>query len=418
MKSVKEYLKKNLVFCIFIVLGILCIIAGKQSAAYIVGELVQRFSRNAISILSLIIPVLCGMGMNFGIVLGAMAGELGIILSLHWGIGGLGGILLAMLMGTLFSILFGWLTGRLYNKTKGQETLTGMILGYFAFGLFNLILINMVGSVIPFKDEVLMLTSGVGIRDTISMGILNGALDDVCKVPLLKVIWFAICVLPLVGALLYYLKRRSGLSVKKSLLGVLVFPILTVLLFVLTRLTGVKQINAVLKFTKVPVLTWILIFLVAVIIAYVTNTRWGQKVRVIGHNRKVATASGINVDRIRIQAVILSTVLASWGQIVTLQNLGTMNTYTAHEMVGTYAVAALLVGGATLNRATIGQAFTGCILFHLLFFMAPIAARNLFNDTMIGEYFRMFLSYGVIVLSLVLYAWKKNPAKKKGAELK
>lgn len=140
----------------------------------------------------------------------------------------------------------------------------------------------------------------------------------------------------------------------------------------------------------------------------------GQKVRTIGQNRKVATASGINVDRVRIQAVIFSTILASWGQIIALQNMGTFSTYTAHEMVGTYAVAALLVGGATLNKATIKQAMIGCLLFHLLFFMAPIAARNLFNDTMVGEYFRMFLSYGIIVLSLVLYAWQ--PRKVKGGK--
>ena len=160
--------------------------------------------------------------------------------------------------------------------------------------------------------------------------------------------------------------------------------------------------------------TWLLILLVAIVTAYASNTRWGQKVRTIGQNRKVATASGINVDKVRIQAVIFSTILASWGQIVSLQNLGTFSTYTAHEMVGTYAVAALLVGGATLNKATIGQGIIGCLLFHLLFFMAPIAARNLFNDTMVGEYFRMFLSYGIIVLSLVLYAWQPKKKKNKG----
>ena len=178
MKQLKAFLKKNIVFSIFIVLGVLCIIFGEQSPAYIVGELVNRFSRNAISILSLIIPCLCGMGMNFGIVLGAMAGELGVILVVHWQMGGVSGLLLSMLLGSLFATIFGYLTGKLYNKTKGQETLTGMILGFFAFGLFNLVLINLFGSVIPFKDEVLMLTSGVGIRDTISLANLSSGFDD------------------------------------------------------------------------------------------------------------------------------------------------------------------------------------------------------------------------------------------------
>ena len=155
MKKILSTLKENIVFCIFIVLVAVCIILGKQSPAYVVGELINRFSRNSISILSLIVPVLCGMGMNFGIVVGAMAGELGLILVLHWHIGGVPGILLSMAIGSLFAIFFGWLTGKVYNKTKGQETLTGWVLGYFAFGLFNLILINLFGKVIPFKDEVL-----------------------------------------------------------------------------------------------------------------------------------------------------------------------------------------------------------------------------------------------------------------------
>ena len=84
MKKILSTLKETIVFCIFIVLVAACIILGKQSPAYVVGELISRFSRNSISILSLIVPVLCGMGMNFGIVVGAMAGELGLILVLHW----------------------------------------------------------------------------------------------------------------------------------------------------------------------------------------------------------------------------------------------------------------------------------------------------------------------------------------------
>lgn len=416
MKQLKAFLKKNIVFSIFIVLGVLCIIFGEQSPAYIVGELVSRFSRNAISILSLIIPCLCGMGMNFGIVLGAMAGELGLILTIHWKMSGAGGLLLAMLLGSLFATIFGFLTGKLYNKTKGQETLTGMILGFFAFGLFNLVLINLFGSVIPFKDEVLMLTSGVGIRDTISLANLSSGFDDVIKLPLLTVVKFACGLFFVLAVGLAIFRRKNGKAWKDVVKGSVGYVILGVICVVIMNLTGVKQINAALKFTRVPVLTWLLILLVAVITAYVSNTRWGQKVRTIGQNRKVATASGINVDKVRIQAVIFSTILASWGQIISLQNLGTFSTYTAHEMVGTYAVAALLVGGATLNKATIGQGIIGCLLFHLLFFMAPIAARNLFNDTMVGEYFRMFLSYGIIVLSLALYAWQPKKKRIKGGK--
>lgn len=416
MKLIKEFLKKNIVFSIFIVLGVLCIILGEQEPAYIASELVNRFSRNVISILSLIIPCLCGIGMNFGIVLGAMAGEIGLILALHWQMSGVAGLLVAMLLGSLFSIVFGYLTGKLYNKTKGQETLTGMILGFFAFGLFNLMLINLVGSVIPFEDEVLMLTSGVGIRDTISLAEMTSAFDDAMKLPLLNIMQIGCGVSFLTAMILAGYRRKNGKAWKDVIKGSIGYVVLGTACAVLLSLTGVKQINAALKYTRVPVLTWALILLVAIITAYVSNSRWGQKVRTIGQNRRIATASGINVDKVRIQAVIFSTILASWGQIIALQNIGTFSTYTAHEMVGTYAVAALLVGGATLNKATISQGIIGCLLFHLLFFMAPSAANNLFNDTTVGEYFRMFLSYGVIVLSLALYAWQPKKKKKRGGK--
>ena len=131
----------------------------------------------------------------------------------------------------------------------------------------------------------------------------------------------------------------------------------------------------------------------------------------------VASASGIKVARTRIIATIISTVIASWGQIIYLQNMGLVNTYTSHEQVGTYAVAALLVGGASIKKATIGQVFLGALLFHILFFTMPLAGLHLFSDAQIGEYFRVFISYGVIAVSLALYAWNQTTDKKKSLRI-
>ena len=103
---------------------------------------------------------------------------------------------------------------------------------------------------------------------------------------------------------------------------------------------------------------------------------------------------------------MVSTVFAGWGQILFIQNLGTLQTYSAHEMVGLYAGAAILVGGASINRATNAQAIIGCLLFHTLFVVAQDAGTVLFGDPVVGEYFRVFLCYGVIAIALVMYAWK------------
>jgi simple sugar transport system permease protein len=130
----------------------------------------------------------------------------------------------------------------------------------------------------------------------------------------------------------------------------------------------------------------------------------------LGQDIRIADVAGINVDRTRIIAMIISTVLAAWGQIIFLQNIGTIQTYTAHEQAGMFAAAALVIGGATVTKATIGQAIVGTILFHTLFTVSPSAGKNLFGDAQIGEYFRSFIAYGVIAMSLFLHAWQKNVA--------
>jgi hypothetical protein len=42
--------------------------------------------------------------------------------------------------------------------------------------------------------------------------------------------------------------------------------------------------------------------------------------------------------------------------VIFMQNFGAVQTYSAHEQVGLYAGAAILVGGASIKRATNGQA--------------------------------------------------------------
>ena len=80
------------------------------------------------------------------------------------------------------------------------------------------------------------------------------------------------------------------------------------------------------------------------------KTKIGQQFRAVGQNRTVANASGINVDRVRVIAILISTVLAGWGQLIFVQNMGSFQTYGAHEQVGLYA-GAILVGGASIKKA-------------------------------------------------------------------
>jgi simple sugar transport system permease protein len=97
--------------------------------------------------------------------------------------------------------------------------------------------------------------------------------------------------------------------------------------------------------------------------------------------------------------------------IIYLQNMGNIATYSSHSQIGMFCIAALLVGGASVDRASIGNVFLGVILFHTMFIVAPRAGAYITGDSMIGEYFRVFVSYAVITLALIMYETKKRREK-------
>ena len=159
----------TIIFWVFIILGLA--LAKSVTFNWFLTELSNRFYRNAFLVLSLIIPVIAGLGLNFGIVVGAIAGQLAIILVRYYYIGGFGGFLLCMLIALPIAMLFGWLTGTLYNKTRGQEMIASLIVGYFGTGIYMFIVLFLIGGVIPVQpDHPIILPGGVGIRMTVDGG--------------------------------------------------------------------------------------------------------------------------------------------------------------------------------------------------------------------------------------------------------
>lgn len=162
---------------------------------------------------------------------------------------------------------------------------------------------------------------------------------------------------------------------------------------------------------KIPMLTFIVIGLLCLFIVWFRKTKLGQDMRAVGQDMEVARDAGINVERTRVISIVISTVLAGFGMVIYLQNMGNIATYSAHSQIGMFCIAALLVGGASVDRASIGNVFLGVILFHTMFIVAPKAGGLITGDTMIGEYFRVFVSYAVITIALVMYETKKRKAK-------
>ena len=107
----------------------------------------------------------------------------------------------------------------------------------------------------------------------------------------------------------------------------------------------------------VPAVIWIIL---AVIMAIVLRkTRFGQYVYATGGNRKASWLSGVNTDRIRIEALVLSGLFAAIGGIIyTLRILMcTADGLTGYELK---VMSACIVGGTSLDGGK--GSIIGCII--------------------------------------------------------
>ena len=344
--SFTGFIRDNSVPVLFVIICLIMIPLSGFSFSYVLNEDMTRLGRNAFMILSLLIPIMAGMGLNFGMTLGAMAGQIGLILVADWQIWGIPGLVLAAIISIPISVLLGLMCGKILNRAKGREMITSYFIAFFMNGVYQLIVLYMMGPIIPIAHNSLKLPRGYGIRNTVSLLPMRQSIDNALAV--------------YVGGV------------------------------------------------KIPVLTLIVIALACLFIVWFRKTKLGQDMRAVGQDMEVAQDAGINVERTRIISIVMSTVFAGFGMIIYLQNMGNFPTYTAHTNVGMFCIAALLVGGASVEKASIGNVFLGVILFHTMFVVAPFAGTKITGDSMIGEYFRVFISYAVITVALVMYETKKR----------
>jgi simple sugar transport system permease protein len=346
--KLKKFLTGSAVPLLFLVIIIVAIPLSGYTGTFLAREIVTRLGRNLFFVLALLLPIMAGMGINFGMVLGSMAGQIGLIFVTDWGVTAAPGLLLAMLIGTPIAIGLGYFGGAVLNRAKGREMITSMMLGLFISGIYQAFLLYLCGSIIPVKSATLLLSRGYGVRNAITLDVAGG-FD---KLILLKV---------------------GGVNI--------------------------------------PIGTFLIIGVICLFTVWFRKTKFGQDMRAVGQDMVVSDTAGIKVEKTRILSIIISTVLACYGQIIYLQNIGTLNTYNGADQAALFAAAALLVGGATVTKASIPNAIIGTALFHLMFIVMPVAGKNLTGSAMLGEYLRMFVSYGVVTLALVLHSWKRQKDK-------
>jgi simple sugar transport system permease protein len=300
-----------------------------------VSDVLVRIGMNGIMVIAMVPMIQAGCGLNFGLSLGVLAGLLGATISIETGVAGAAGFLIAIGVSQLFGAGFGYGYGKLLNRVKGGEM---MIATYVGFSSVMAMCIAWV--VLPFKSPTMIWGyGGSGLRTTISVeGFWRHILDD-------------------------FLVVRVGENFH--------FP------------TG-----AILVVGVVAVAVWAFFHL-----------KVGTAMTAVGSNPSYAKAAGININRMRIIAVMMSTMLGALGIVVFQQSFGFIQLYDGPLYMAFPAVAAILIGGATVNKARLGHVILGVALYQGILAMTPAIFNSVLKVDM-SDVIRVVVSNGMILYAL------------------
>ena len=149
----------------------------------------------------------------------------------------------------------------------------------------------------------------------------------------------------------------------------------------------------------IPTGTLLFFALLALAIWAFLHTKTGTAMTAVGSNPVFARAAGINVDKIRLLSVVMSTWLAAIGILVYEQGFGFVQLYMAPFYMALPAVSAILIGGASVNKASIMNVVIGTILFQGIVTMTPTVMNNMIHMDM-SEVIRIIASQGMILYAL------------------
>lgn len=392
----KKFIQRNLVTLTFTVMVVLGLFMSKQMPFFIVNELVHNFTQYAFLVLALLIPVMAGMGFNFGIVIGAIAGNIGIIMAVNWGFSGFLGFLFAVVFATFFALLFGIPTGMLLNKARGHEMVTSLFVGYFGNGIYQFIFLLLIGAVIPMTPS-LVLGSGVGLRNTIDLkDTLSHSVDGLLEVPFFLFL-IATGIFFLIYNIYHLKKDDVHLNRIKIISRLAISAVVIIMSTMIMYVDLLPNEIKLLKGIQLPVITGVLIGAAVAFNLLISRTKIGQDFMTASSNQQ---ESNINLSKVRITAIVISTILASWGQIIFAQSTGVLMTYGSHY-IGTISVLCLIVGGASLKRATVKQALLGVLLVQGFLITSLPAIDEMFNGNA-SEILRVIIMNGAFLYAFAM----------------
>ena len=150
---------------------------------------------------------------------------------------------------------------------------------------------------------------------------------------------------------------------------------------------------------SIPTGTLLFFALLAWLMWAFLHTKTGTAMTAVGSNPTFARAAGVNVDKMRLLSVVMSTWLAAIGILVYEQGFGFIQLYMAPFYMALPAVSAILIGGASVNKASIANVIIGTFLFQGIVTMTPTVMNNMIHMDM-SEVIRVVASQGMILYAL------------------
>ncbi|MDO5391662.1 MAG: ABC transporter permease [Lachnospiraceae bacterium] len=145
----------------------LFVLAGflKMNIPELVSGSFVKFVMNGVLVLAMIPMINAGVGMNFGLPVGIVAGLLGMCMAIQLRVTGIFGFITAILLSIIPAVVFGLLYAKILNMVKGKEDIAAIFIGYSFIPIMNF-----VWTVIPFSNrEMLYPVGGEGLRPKISL---------------------------------------------------------------------------------------------------------------------------------------------------------------------------------------------------------------------------------------------------------
>ena len=150
---------------------------------------------------------------------------------------------------------------------------------------------------------------------------------------------------------------------------------------------------------EIPVGSLLVFALLAFLMWAFLPTKTGTAMTAVGSNANFARAAGINVNRTRMLSVIMSTWLGAMGILMYQQGFGFIQLYNAPNNLTLPTVSAILIGGASVNKASIPNVIIGTILFQGIVTMTPTVMNSAIHMDM-SEVIRIIVSQGIILYAL------------------